>query len=144
MNFEEKLIKLRKSGGLSQEDLAEKLGVSRQAVSRWESGSTMPDIANLIQLSELFGVSTDYLVHDSYESDADIPLVKEKNEEIKIIKIKKRNLHLFSALCFLFSVFCSIIGIVTSSDNSQLIISVFICSLSAGNSVLQFILYFKK
>lgn len=144
MKFEEKLIKLRKSNGLSQEDLAEKLGVSRQAISRWESGSTLPDMSNLIQLSELFGVSTDYLVHDSYESDADIPLVKEKNEEIKTIKIKKKNLHLFSAICFLISVFCSIIGIVTSSDNSQLIISVFICFISACNSVFQFILYFRK
>lgn len=64
MRFEEKLINLRKQKGLSQEELAEQLGVSRQAVSRWELGQTLPDIVNLVQLCELFGVSADYLVKD--------------------------------------------------------------------------------
>lgn len=64
MRFEEKIVELRKQRGLSQEELAEQLGVSRQAVSRWELGSTMPDIPNLLQLCELFGVSADYLVRD--------------------------------------------------------------------------------
>ncbi|MBQ7943738.1 MAG: helix-turn-helix transcriptional regulator [Lachnospiraceae bacterium] len=82
MKFEEKLVRLRKSNGMSQEELAEKLGVSRQAVSRWELGSTLPDIPNLTQLSELFGVSADYLIHDDYESDNDIPKVKESSEII--------------------------------------------------------------
>ena len=62
MKFEEKLIQLRKARGLSQEALAEQLGVSRQAISRWELGETTPDLAKLKQLSELYGVSTDYLL----------------------------------------------------------------------------------
>lgn len=82
MKFEEKIVKLRKSKGLSQEELAEKLGVSRQAVSRWELGSTTPDLTNLKQLSEVFGVSADYLIHDDYESDEDIPKVKETSKII--------------------------------------------------------------
>lgn len=64
MRFEEKIVELRKQKGLSQEELAEQLGVSRQAVSRWELGQTLPDVPNLLQLCELFGVNADYLVRD--------------------------------------------------------------------------------
>ena len=78
MKFEEKLINLRKAKGLSQEELAEQLGVSRQAVSRWELGSTLPDIPNLLQLCELFGVSADYLVKDEI-SDVEGNGIRERN-----------------------------------------------------------------
>ena len=64
MIFSEKLQVLRKNKGYTQEALAEKLGVSRQAVAKWESGQIYPDIMNLIQLSELMNVSVDYLVKD--------------------------------------------------------------------------------
>ena len=64
MIFADKLIRLRKKAGLSQEDLAEKLQVSRQAVSKWESAQTLPELEKLLQLSALFGVSTDYLLKD--------------------------------------------------------------------------------
>ena len=64
MRFEEKIVELRKAKGLSQEELAEQLGVSRQAVSRWELGNTLPDIPNLVQLCGIFEVSADYLVRD--------------------------------------------------------------------------------
>ena len=67
MRFEEKIVELRKQKGLSQEELAEQLRVSRQAVSRWELGQTLPDIPNLLQLWELFGVGADYLVKDERE-----------------------------------------------------------------------------
>ena len=70
MRFEEKIVELRKAKGLSQEELAEQLGVSRQAVSRWELGQTLPDISNLLQLCELFGVSADYLVRDEEQAAA--------------------------------------------------------------------------
>ena len=70
MRFEEKIVELRKSKGLSQEELAEQMGVSRQAVSRWELGHTLPDITNLVQLCELFGVSADYLVRDEEQTSA--------------------------------------------------------------------------
>ena len=70
MRFEEKIVELRKTKGLSQEELAEQLGVSRQAVSRWELGQTLPDIPNLLQLCELFGVSADYLVREEEQTTA--------------------------------------------------------------------------
>ena len=64
MIFSEKLQILRKNKGLTQEVLAEKLNVSRQAVAKWESGQAYPDISNLIQISNLFNVTVDYLVRD--------------------------------------------------------------------------------
>ena len=64
MIFSEKLQLLRKSKGLTQENLAEKLDVSRQAVAKWESGQAYPDIGNLIAVSRLFHVTVDYLVKD--------------------------------------------------------------------------------
>lgn len=77
MKLSEKITGLRKARGLSQEGLAEKLNVSRQAVSRWESGTAMPDANNILHLSRLFGVTTDYLLNDDYRSDDDLPKVKE-------------------------------------------------------------------
>ncbi len=62
MIFSEKLQVIRKSKGITQEQLAEKLNVSRQAVAKWESGQVYPDINNLIQISNLFHVTVDYLV----------------------------------------------------------------------------------
>ncbi len=79
MKLSEKIIKLRKNNGMSQEDLADRLQISRQSISRWENGSAKPDADNILQLSKLFGVSTDYLLHDEYESDNDLPKVKENN-----------------------------------------------------------------
>ena len=64
MVFSEKLQLLRKGKGLTQEELAEKLGVSRQAVAKWESALVYPDIYNLIQISNLMNVSLDYLVKE--------------------------------------------------------------------------------
>lgn len=75
MKLSEKILTLRKQNGLSQEALAEKLNVSRQAVSRWEVGSALPDASNVLQLSKLFGVTADYLLNEDYNSDQDVPAV---------------------------------------------------------------------
>lgn len=144
MKFQEKLVALRKGKGMSQEQLAEKLGVSRQAISRWESGESTPDMLNLLGLCEYFQVSSDYLLHDDYKSDADIPLVKQKEEEIVEVKMKKKTMHLISAICFLITTFCAIVGIVTSKSDVQLAVSCFWAALAAGNTVAQFVLYLKK
>ena len=64
MKLSDKIIKLRKAKGWSQEDFAEKLNVSRQAVSRWENGTALPDANNILQLSKLFAVSADYLLNE--------------------------------------------------------------------------------
>ena len=59
MSFSEKLKAARKSAGISQEVLAEKLGVSRQAVTKWETGRGIPDVDNMMIISNLFGISLD-------------------------------------------------------------------------------------
>ena len=64
MNFNEKLIDLRKSKGLSQDELGEKLQVSRQTISKWETGQSYPDFQRLVLLSDYFGMTLDSLVKD--------------------------------------------------------------------------------
>lgn len=74
MNFNEKLISLRKSKGLSQEELGAQLKVSRQIISKWESAQSYPDFQRLVLLSDYFGLTLDELV-----KDVDVQEVREKN-----------------------------------------------------------------
>lgn len=74
MIFADKLIRLRKQAGLSQEDLANELNISRQSVSKWEQAQSIPDLDKIIQLSTFFNVSTDYLIKDEIENGDDIKL----------------------------------------------------------------------
>ncbi len=69
MILADKIIKLRKKNGWSQEELAEKMNVSRQAVAKWEGAQTVPNLEKLLQLGELFGVTTDYLLKDEIEDE---------------------------------------------------------------------------
>ena len=70
MNFAEKLLVLRTQSGYSQEALAEKLNVSRQAISKWELGTTLPETEKVIAISDFFEVSLDYLLKDHVRSDS--------------------------------------------------------------------------
>lgn len=67
MIFADKLVQLRKKSGWSQEELAEQMNVTRQSVSKWEGAQSIPDLEKIVRLSELFGVSTDYLLRDEME-----------------------------------------------------------------------------
>lgn len=69
MILADKIMQLRKKEGWSQEELAEKLKVSRQSVSKWESAASIPDLDKILVLSRLFGVSTDYLLKDDFETE---------------------------------------------------------------------------
>ena len=73
MKLSEKILFCRKRAGLSQEALAEKIGISRQAISKWETGEAVPEINKLILLSETFGVTTDWLLSEDF-SEADYQL----------------------------------------------------------------------
>lgn len=101
MKLYEKIIKLRKSNGWSQEELAEKLDLSRQAISRWENGTALPDANNILQLSKIFGVTSDYLLNEDYTDDGDIPCVKEAKKELDSKKDSNRKLFLVSSVAFL-------------------------------------------
>lgn len=78
MNLADKIIEERKKNGWSQEELASKLGVSRQAVSKWESSGSIPDLQRILQMSELFGVTTDYLLKDEIEEERQNEYVETK------------------------------------------------------------------
>jgi len=83
MILADKIIENRKKNGWSQEELADKLGVSRQSVSKWEGAQAVPDMKKLIQMAEVFGVSTDYLLRDDIETPAapEVPSVDSGLEE---------------------------------------------------------------
>ncbi len=76
MILADKIIRFRKKNGWSQEELAEKMNVSRQAVSKWEAAQTTPDLEKILQLSNLFGVTTDYLLKDELEDEEYIEKMK--------------------------------------------------------------------
>ena len=69
MILADKIITLRKKAGWSQEELASQLGVTRQSVSKWEGAQSVPDLDKVVQMSRLFGVSTDYLLKDELEEE---------------------------------------------------------------------------
>ena len=96
MIFSEKLQLLRKNKGLTQEELAEKTGVSRQAVAKWEAGQVYPDIFNLIQISNLLNVSVDYLVKDQ---DCTVrPAAKQDSDLEELIAFRlEANVHTYAA-----------------------------------------------
>ena len=80
MIISEKIMSLRKKNGWSQEELAEQLGVSRQSVSKWESAQSIPDIQKIMTMSELFGVSTDYLLKDDMDDTGAVMMEKASGE----------------------------------------------------------------
>ena len=144
MTFSEKIINLRKAHGWSQEDFAEKLNVSRQAISRWENDGAFPDALNILQISKLFGVTTDYLLNDDYTSDKDIPVVKNATQETDIIILKKKQGHFTAAICFTLASFCWIMALAYSSNTFQLGLFCFALAFCTVNAVVQFVLYSKK
>lgn len=83
MTLGEKLQKLRKDQKMSQEELASKITVSRQAVSKWELNEALPDTENLIQLSKVLGVSIDYLLNNEIENIEETPILKEITKKVK-------------------------------------------------------------
>lgn len=93
MILADKIINLRKKNGWSQEELAEKLNVSRQAVSKWEGAQSTPDLEKILMMSKIFGVTTDFLVKDEIEME-DISECAENSEE----KAKRKKNVLITAI----------------------------------------------
>ena len=111
MAFSEKLYELRKKAGLSQEELADQLGVSRQAVSKWESDKAFPESGTLIGISVLFDVSLDYLLKDdepAAETKAAVP------EDDCSVKETGRNKRIIGTVICIAGIVCLIVwGIVS-------------------------------
>lgn len=93
MILADKIIRLRKKNGWSQEELAEKMNVSRQAVSKWESAQTIPDLEKILQLGVLFGVTTDYLLKDEIEEE-EFSNDDSSDATVKKISIEEANTYL--------------------------------------------------
>ena len=94
MILADKIIDLRKKAGWSQEELVEKLDVSRQSVSKWEGAQSIPDMNKILQLSELFGVSTDYLLKDSLEAAETVPSQDIDAEDATFVSMEEANAFL--------------------------------------------------
>ena len=119
MRFDEKLISLRKQKGFSQEDLGNKMGVSRQTISKWESGQTNPEMTKLKDLSKIFEISVDELINNEVE------LKKEKEEtiikeEVKI-NLKPTNiLIIVSCILIILGFISSIIFYSIGKENVEI------------------------
>lgn len=98
MNLADRIQQLRKARGLSQEKLAEHLGVSRQAVTKWENGQSTPDVDKIIAMSDFFGVTTDYLLK-GIEQEAAAPASNDRALISRVLYIVSTALIAIGLLC---------------------------------------------
>ena len=118
MRFAEKMIRLRKAKGLSQEELAELLGVSRQAVSRWEQENTYPDLPNLQKIVNVFGVSADYLIRDDCAEDAPAKQGAEPAPKDAAARFDfKKNRFLIVGVIWIFSALCFTVSALSTGNS---------------------------
>lgn len=96
------LVRLRKKNGLSQEDLAEKIGVSRQAVSKWERAESSPDTDNLIALAELYNLSLDDMIKGNNVEENTVSAVDNNNKDNRVSLLKLFPYPVFIVLVYLF------------------------------------------
>lgn len=89
MIFADKLIQLRKKSGWSQEELASQMNVSRQSVSKWEGAQSIPDLEKIVRLSQLFGVTTDYLLKDEMKLVEDSPAPAEDAPTLRRVSLEE-------------------------------------------------------
>lgn len=128
MILADKIIRLRKKNGWCQEELAEKMNVSRQAVSKWEAAQTTPDLEKILALGSLFGVTTDYLLKDEMEDEvftenpSDSPLkcvtMEEANAYMESRRWASGRIALATLLCILSPICLLIMGVVQEQPNS--------------------------
>lgn len=118
MKFEEKLILLRKKKQLSQEQLAEKLNVTRQTVSKWELGQSKPDMEKLTAISKLFEVNIDILTDENKVLDDNFQ-TKESPKRIGDIKIKRKGVLYILIVILIVSCVALTINITTQIKNRQ-------------------------
>lgn len=100
MDFSEKLLTLRKANDLTQEQLAEKLDVSRQSISKWESGQATPELEKIVTLSAIFNVTTDYLLKSSEIDDLSVKTeMLEKQQQMMIEQEQKQRQVFICIMC---------------------------------------------
>ncbi len=116
MILADKIILQRKKLQMTQEELAEKMNVSRQAVSKWESAQAVPDLERILRLAELFGVTTDYLLKDSEESESFSPSPSSSDSCVRTLKMSEASdfiaLRITAAKRIALGVFLCIISVI--------------------------------
>ena len=111
MNFSEKLLTLRKAKDLTQEQLAEKLDVSRQSVSKWESGQATPDLEKIVEISAIFDVTTDYLLKSSEIDDLSVKTeMLEKQQQMMLLR-EQKNQRTFECVMYSVAVYLSFFAV---------------------------------
>ena len=124
MDLRNKILELRKKSGLSLEEMAEKLNVSRQTISRWEVGTAQPDAGNLRQLSLLFGVTADYLLNDNSESPDDFSRTENPEKNPAIEETGNRKLFLIAAIAFFTAAIAFLVAGFYQLDSALIAISI--------------------
>lgn len=129
MILADKIIYLRKKEGWSQEQLAEQLHISRQSVSKWESGMSIPDLDKILKMSQLFGVSTDYLLKDEIERE--VPSensceneetegrsvsLEEANEYVELVEKTADKIGVGVGICILSPIILIMLGILAENN----------------------------
>lgn len=94
MILADKIVSLRKKAGWSQEDLAEKLGVTRQSVSKWEGAQSVPDMDKVVMMSRLFGISTDFLLKDELEEETPCAAAQDDDTPLRRVTMKQASAYL--------------------------------------------------
>lgn len=147
MILADKIVNLRKKNGMSQEELAEKMNVSRQAVSKWESAQSIPDLEKILQLGRIFGVTTDYLLKEEMEdeefsgdnaSNVRVVTLAEANEFLAQRKDSSLKIAVATFLCILSIIPLLFLGVLSEyfplSENLAMaagLISMFVIAAAA-------------
>ena len=125
MELSERLVRLRKQKGLSQFDVAESLHISRQAISKWESGSSIPSTDNLRLLGNLYGVTVDFLLNgeenqqisEPPNTNENIPL---SNEELHSVKQRSKKVNAILLLVLILAVVMAVNGLIYVVHESKI------------------------
>lgn len=117
MKFHESIKEKRKNLNLTQEEVAEKLFVSRQTISNWENGKTLPDIESLISISELYEISLDELIKGDKKMQRKIKIKHNYEDEIMILGM---GIVILGSLFFDLNIFVTMIGLGLVSTSEEL------------------------
>lgn len=105
MDFSEKLLTLRKANDLTQEQLAEKLDVSRQSISKWESGQATPELEKIVAMSTVFNVTTDYLLKSSEIDDLSVKTEMLERQQQMMLGREQKQRQVFSCIMYSIAVY---------------------------------------
>lgn len=105
MNFSEKLLTLRKANDMTQEQLAEKLDVSRQSISKWESGQATPELEKIVAMSAVFNVTTDYLLKSSEIDDLSIKTEMLEKQQQMMLGREQKQRQIFGCVMYSIAVY---------------------------------------